>query len=259
MKLTIDTVKKLDLFSNANNETLEVIAKLLKIKQYPKGSYIFTEEQAAFGICFLISGSVKLTKSDSMGKEHILKLVKEGSVFGEVVLFNGGNYPATSMAMIPVQVQAATISDSIDYEGNRSIGQEKPENSIYNIRNFGAKGDGITLDSPAINKAIELCSSNGGGTVLVPAGVYLSGTIHLKSNLVLHIDAGATILGSNNLTDYEGVEDVELKKRGQWYTSLIVGYKISNIEISGHGVINGNNVFKAILSFCTLPKTFAPI
>lgn len=111
MKLTIDTVKKLDLFSNADNETLEIITKLLKIRNYPKGSYIFTEDQPAFGICFLISGSVKITKSDSMGKEHILKLVKESSVFGEVVLFNGGNYPATSMAIQDSQIAVLYNND----------------------------------------------------------------------------------------------------------------------------------------------------
>ncbi|QNO13587.1 Crp/Fnr family transcriptional regulator [Alkalicella caledoniensis] len=99
IKLTIDTVKKLDLFSNADPETLEVITKLLKIRTYPKGSYVFLEDQPAFGICFLINGSVKITKSDSSGKEHILKLVKESSVFGEVVLFNGGNYPATAITI----------------------------------------------------------------------------------------------------------------------------------------------------------------
>jgi polygalacturonase len=101
--------------------------------------------------------------------------------------------------MIPVQVQAAHRSDPVDSENNRSTGQEKPENTICNIRNFGAKGDGITLDSPAINEAIEFSSSNGGGTVMVPAGVYLSGTIHLKSNLVLYIEAGATIPGNRNI------------------------------------------------------------
>jgi hypothetical protein len=154
-----------------------------------------------------------------------------------------GGLAAASIAMIPVQLKSAQRPDAVATGGNMSTEQEKPADGIYNVRNFGAKGDGTTLDSPAINEAIEFCSSNGGGTVLVPPGVYLSGTIHLKSNIVFRIEAGATILGSNNLTDYRGVEDVERKGRSQWYASLIVGDKISNIEISGHGVINGNNVF----------------
>ena len=99
IKLNTEIVKNLDLFKNADQETIETIGKLLKLRSYPKGSNVFLEDKKAFGICFLITGSVKLTKSDSFGKELILKLVSEGSVFGEVVLFNGGNYPATALTL----------------------------------------------------------------------------------------------------------------------------------------------------------------
>ena len=54
---------------------------------------------------------------------------------------------------------------------------------IYNVKDFGAKGDGVTLDSPAINAAIDSAVANGGGQVFLPAGIYLSGSIHLKSNI----------------------------------------------------------------------------
>ncbi|MDR3703464.1 MAG: glycosyl hydrolase family 28-related protein, partial [Candidatus Sulfopaludibacter sp.] len=65
----------------------------------------------------------------------------------------------------------------------------------FNVRNFGAAGDGQRTDTDAINKAIQTASDAGGGTVLVPAGNYVSGTILLKNNVTLWIDAGATILG----------------------------------------------------------------
>src|SRR5215471_13684880 len=68
--------------------------------------------------------------------------------------------------------------------------------STFNIRAFGATGDGKTLDTAAINKAIEACSKAGGGTVYFPAGTYLSGSIHLRSFINLYLDAGATILGA---------------------------------------------------------------
>jgi polygalacturonase len=74
--------------------------------------------------------------------------------------------------------------------------QSKATNNVYNVRSYGAIGDGKKLDSPAINKAIDAAVKAGGGTVLVPAGTYLSGSIHLQSNINLHIDAGATILGA---------------------------------------------------------------
>ena len=78
------------------------------------------------------------------------------------------------------------------------------------MRDFGASGDGKTLDSPAINKAIDACAAAGGGTVRLPAGTYLSGCIHLKSNIHLLIDAGATILGApQELNAYDPAEPFE--------------------------------------------------
>ena len=67
--------------------------------------------------------------------------------------------------------------------------------SVYDVRQFGAKGDGKTIDSPAINKAIEEAAAAGGGTVRFPAGVYLSYSIRLKSNIALYLEQGATLLG----------------------------------------------------------------
>ena len=72
-------------------------------------------------------------------------------------------------------------------------------NQFFNVRAFGATGDGRTLDTPAINGAIESCAAAGGGTVELPAGTYLCGSIRLKSNIHLLIDAGATILGRRKI------------------------------------------------------------
>ena len=67
---------------------------------------------------------------------------------------------------------------------------------VYNIRDYGAKGDGRTLDSPAINAAIDAAVRDGGGQVYVPAGTYLSGSIRLKSNIDLHLAAGSILLAA---------------------------------------------------------------
>jgi polygalacturonase len=67
---------------------------------------------------------------------------------------------------------------------------------IFNVRNYGATGHDKTLDRPAINQAIKACAAKVGGTVLLPAETYLSGSIHLMSNVHLQIDAGASILGA---------------------------------------------------------------
>src|ERR1035441_255271 len=77
--------------------------------------------------------------------------------------------------------------------GCRSV---HPGRMAYNVRAFGAKGDGKTLDHLAINRAIAAAARMGGGTVVVPPGVYLCGSIHLQSNIHLDIEAGAIILGA---------------------------------------------------------------
>ena len=81
-----------------------------------------------------------------------------------------------------------------------------PENNLgtrtHNIRDFGAKGDGATLDTAALQAAIDACHKDQGGTVLVPAGTFVIGTTELKSNVTLHIAAAGILLGSGHGADY---------------------------------------------------------
>ncbi|MEI9851923.1 MAG: glycosyl hydrolase family 28-related protein [Sphingomonas sp.] len=72
----------------------------------------------------------------------------------------------------------------------------RPAEGWVSVRDFGAKGDGTTIDTPAINKAIEHAAARGGGTVWFPPGTYACFTIRLKSNITVHLDNGATILGA---------------------------------------------------------------
>ena len=74
---------------------------------------------------------------------------------------------------------------------------------FYNILDHGAKADGKTVNTAAINQAIEACNKAGGGTVFVPAGEFRTGTVILLSNVTLHLDAGAILKGSDDLKDYE--------------------------------------------------------
>jgi polygalacturonase len=118
----------------------------------------------------------------------------------------------------------------------------------FNVRAFGAVGDGKALDSPAINKAIDAAAAAGGGTVLVPAGTYLCGSVHLKSNINLLIDAGATILGApQGLNAYDETEPFPVpayQDGGHCYfhNSLIWGENLTNVFITGHGTINGGGL-----------------
>jgi polygalacturonase len=121
-------------------------------------------------------------------------------------------------------------------------------NGYFNVRTFGATGDGKTLDSPAINQAIDAAAAAGGGTVLVPAGTYLSGSIRLQSNIHLLIDAGATILGApQKLGAYDAEENFDgpaFQDGGHTYfhNSLIWGVNLTNISITGQGTINGGGL-----------------
>jgi hypothetical protein len=120
--------------------------------------------------------------------------------------------------------------------------------SVFNVRDFGAKGDGKTLDTVALNKAIDACGPRGGDQVLVPAGNYLTGTVRLKSNVTIQLDAGAEIIGTSDLDRYQSFKSPKgtlLPSDTHWHRALILGDGVDNVTITGHGVINGNNVTDA--------------
>ena len=104
------------------------------------------------------------------------------------------------------------------------------------VHAFGAKGDGVSKDTAAIQAAIDSCSQKGGGTVVLSAGTYLSAPIVLKSNVDFHLDKGATLLGSPVQDDYKpitmfGEPDVQ---------PLVYSLQAENISITGEGTIDGN-------------------
>src|SRR5947209_2839345 len=123
---------------------------------------------------------------------------------------------------------------------------------VYDVRAFGAKGDGKTLDTPAINSAIEKAASVGGGTVRFPAGVYLSVSIHLKSNITLYLDQGATILAADPREGfkYDLPEPNQWDKyqdfgHSHWHNSLIWGENLENVSILGPGRIWGKGLVRS--------------
>jgi polygalacturonase len=123
--------------------------------------------------------------------------------------------------------------------------------NYFNVRTYGAVGNGTNLDSPAINKAIDACAWSGGGTVYFPAGTYLSGSIHLKDNIHLLIDAGATILGApQSMNAYDETEpwtNNPYQDGGHCYfhNSLIWGVGLTNVSITGQGMINGGGMTRS--------------
>lgn len=118
----------------------------------------------------------------------------------------------------------------------------------YNVRDFGAKGDGKNIDSDAINKTIEYANENGGGIIRIPSGTYLSYSIHLKSNITLALDEGAVIKAAP-VTETRGYDDPEPNTsnyqdfgHSHWKNSLLWGIDLKNVKIIGKGLIDGTGV-----------------
>ncbi len=113
----------------------------------------------------------------------------------------------------------------------------------FNIMQFGAVADGMTLNSSAINKAIDACAQGGGGTVLIPKGSYVTGPIIMKNNINLHLAKGALVIFSSDFNQYplvvssfEGVDAARCQ-------SPVVAENLENIAITGQGIMNGNGYY----------------
>ena len=120
----------------------------------------------------------------------------------------------------------------------------------YNVRDYGAKGDGKTLDHHAINAAIDSCVAHGGGRVVVPAGTYLCGSIRMKSHVELHLSAGAKILAAPaSMKAYDEAEQWEgpaYQDGGHTYfkNSLIYAIGQEHVSVTGRGMIDGQGLTK---------------
>ena len=138
------------------------------------------------------------------------------------------------------------------FAAQNSAATAHPSSEIrFNVRNFGATGDGKTPDTPAINRAIEE-AANAGGTVYFPAGNYLSYSIHLKSKVALYLEQGATIIAAETASDptrsYDLAEsnkpweDYQDYGHNHWHNSLIWGEGLNDIAILGPGLIWGKGL-----------------
>jgi polygalacturonase len=117
-----------------------------------------------------------------------------------------------------------------------------PGARVYNVVDFGAKGDGQTLDTQAVQSAIDACHRDQGGTVQVPAGVFVIGTVEMKSNVTLHIAANGKLLGSTEGTQYRAADAIPLSgdtTLNDGNVGLIFAVNADNIAIEGPGTIDG--------------------
>jgi polygalacturonase len=123
---------------------------------------------------------------------------------------------------------------------------------VYDVGSFGARGDGLAIDSPAINRAIDEAASAGGGTVYFRAGKYLCHSIHLKSRVAIYIEAGATIVAADPSSDATHSYDLAESNQpwesyqdyghNHWHNSLIWGEGLEGVSIGGPGLIWGKGL-----------------
>lgn len=118
---------------------------------------------------------------------------------------------------------------------------------MYSIIDFGGIGDGKSLNTHAIQEALDTCGSAGGGRVVVPPGCFLTGTLWLRDHVELHLEAGAVLLASPNLDDYNGLDAYPQNfalvndPYEDWTGAhLILGIEVEDVAITGPGVIDGN-------------------
>lgn len=126
--------------------------------------------------------------------------------------------------------------------------QPTTRESRFNIVDYGAKGDSITLNTESIQKTIDACTAAGGGVVQIPSGKFLTGTLRLRSNITYHFENGAMLVGSGDINHYnkpEGESNIMLiayqqKAEKETLRVLLDGDGVENVTFSGQGIIEGN-------------------
>ncbi|UCD28692.1 MAG: glycoside hydrolase family 28 protein [Planctomycetota bacterium] len=119
-------------------------------------------------------------------------------------------------------------------------GKSESKQLFFRVTDYGASGNGKTKDTQAIQKAIDAANQAGGGTVWFPPGTYLSGTVRLKSNVTLYLEAGAILLGTKDIENYPRiVSNFRSYTDNYTYQSLIYGENVQNVAIIGRGAIDG--------------------
>ena len=163
-----------------------------------------------------------------------------------------GRFPRGCIAVVLAAMALGLLGGPIETVLAQGSATTAPEAGIFSVRAFGAAGDGKTLDTAPINRAIDAASQAGGGTVRFPAGTYLSASIHLKSDVALELDHGAVIEAvSETVAPYDPPEDNAWSAyqdfgHSHWHNSLIWGENLRNVSIVGPGLIHGKGLHSSL-------------
>jgi polygalacturonase len=121
-----------------------------------------------------------------------------------------------------------------------AVDGQRPAAGIHDVTRFGAIGDGKTMTTRALQRALDECGRRGGGTVIVPPGRYLTGALFLRSNLHLYLSAGATLLASERAEDFPPIQSRSEGIERKTHASLLTGEDLENVTLSGPGLLDGS-------------------
>ena len=149
-----------------------------------------------------------------------------------------------------VAVILSLVVPTVEKGRAQSLPRTNARSLVYDVRAFGARGDGKTLDTSAINRAIEAAAAAGGGTVNFSAGTYRSVSIRLRSNITLQLNPGASIVAADPVPGKVTYDQPEPNQwdmyqdfgHSHWQNSLIWGIGVENVNIVGPGLINGKGL-----------------
>lgn len=149
------------------------------------------------------------------------------------------NQSVAMLALSLLTVGTASAKTGAGTSATRTTSEHKLEKR-YNIAELGAIGDGKTLNTKAIQAVIDKCSQNGGGTVVIPQGVFLSGSLFLKPGVNFELQKDAVLKGSTDINDYVKTETRIEGHFEPWRTALLNGDHVDHLRISGPGTLDGS-------------------
>jgi polygalacturonase len=197
-----------------------------------------------------------------------LKLKRKFMQRRDLLKIAGGGMAVAATPMVAGALAAGSKAQAESGENAKAASIPLPVG--FNVRAFGAKGDGASIDSPAINRSIDAAAAAGGGTVVFPAGIYLCYSIRLKSKVGLYLDHGAVILAGpspldgTNTGGYDAAEPQGAWEPYQdyghnhWHNSLIWGEDLDGVSITGPGLIWGKGLTRGWDKEPGMPDTTKP-